>query len=417
MAKVEVHVYDLSNGLARVMSQSVVGKQVDIIPHTGVVVDWGGSKRIEYFFGGGICVTPAGQSVPMAACEVLDFGTTAKTEAELLSFLREASPRFTASTYDLLTHNCNHFSNEVATYLTGRPVPERILNVANEALSTPQGQALRGMLEGFQTSINQSNSGNALNPLGGAPAAALASAAPPPTAAAPVPAAPAAAPPAPSQADETAAALREVTAADTEAARACLTTLRKVALNLLEHPADDKYRRIKLANPAFNKKVMECPGGTDLFLCLGFCPDTIDGVDFWVWGGGADAAAGLDEPLQAARVFEAQLAASLQRLPPPPQPPAPAPAPAAPVPPAPPGGLGGFGGLGGMGGGLPAGMNPAMMQQMATMMQQNPGMMQQAQQMMSQNPQAMQRTPSGGSNRGRADSRLLRPSHGLVRAP
>ena len=75
MAKVEVHVYDLSNGLARVMSQSVVGKQVDIIPHTGVVVDWGGSKRIEYFFGGGICVTPAGQSVPMAACEVLDFGT------------------------------------------------------------------------------------------------------------------------------------------------------------------------------------------------------------------------------------------------------------------------------------------------------------------------------------------------------
>ena len=90
--------YDLSNGLARVMSQSVVGKQVDIIPHTGVVVDWGGGKKLEYFFGGGICVTAAGKSVPMAACEVLEFGSTPKTEAELLSFCREASPRFTAAT-------------------------------------------------------------------------------------------------------------------------------------------------------------------------------------------------------------------------------------------------------------------------------------------------------------------------------
>ena len=69
-----------------------------------------------------------------------------------------------------------------------------------------------------------------------------------------------------------------------------------------------------------------------------------------------------------------------------------------------------------MGGGLPAGMNPAMMQQMATMMQQNPGMMQQAQQMMSQNPQAMQRTPSGGSNRGRAHPPLARIRSGSVTA-
>ena len=115
--------YDLSNGLARVMSQSVVGKQVDIIPHTGVVVDWGG-RRLEYFFGGGICVTPAGAAVPMEACEVLDLGTTSKSEAELLAFLRTASPRFTAATYDLLTHNCNHFSDEVARFPDPNPNPD-----------------------------------------------------------------------------------------------------------------------------------------------------------------------------------------------------------------------------------------------------------------------------------------------------
>ena len=35
---IKVYVYDLSNGIARTMSMAVVGKQVDLIPHTGVVI-------------------------------------------------------------------------------------------------------------------------------------------------------------------------------------------------------------------------------------------------------------------------------------------------------------------------------------------------------------------------------------------
>ena len=65
MSAVAVHVYDLSNGIARAMSMAVVGKQVDMIPHTGVVV-----HGKEYFFGGGICSTAPGQSMPMPPCEV-----------------------------------------------------------------------------------------------------------------------------------------------------------------------------------------------------------------------------------------------------------------------------------------------------------------------------------------------------------
>ena len=38
MAPIAVYVYDLSGGMARAMSMAMVGKQVDIIPHTGVVV-------------------------------------------------------------------------------------------------------------------------------------------------------------------------------------------------------------------------------------------------------------------------------------------------------------------------------------------------------------------------------------------
>ena len=122
------------------------GKQLDIVPHTSVVVDWG-SKTLEYFFGSGIQCKPVGEAVPMEPCEVLDFGTTTKTEADLVEYLRLASLRFTATTYDVFSHNCNNFSDEVAQFLTGQAVPERILNMANEALSTSRGKALRGLLD------------------------------------------------------------------------------------------------------------------------------------------------------------------------------------------------------------------------------------------------------------------------------
>lgn len=47
--EVVVHVYDLSAGMAAALSQSLIGKQIDGVWHTGVVV-----FGREYFFGGGI---------------------------------------------------------------------------------------------------------------------------------------------------------------------------------------------------------------------------------------------------------------------------------------------------------------------------------------------------------------------------
>ena len=51
--RVRLHVYDLSQGLARNMSMSFLGVHIDIIPHTGIVC-YGN----EYFFSGGIQVQP-----------------------------------------------------------------------------------------------------------------------------------------------------------------------------------------------------------------------------------------------------------------------------------------------------------------------------------------------------------------------
>ena len=71
----------------------------------------------RYFFGGGICVTAVGAAMPMPPCEILEVGRTSKTEAQLTAFLSSITNQFTAATYDLLNHNCNHFSNAVVRFL------------------------------------------------------------------------------------------------------------------------------------------------------------------------------------------------------------------------------------------------------------------------------------------------------------
>ena len=96
---VTLHVYDLSMGMARTMSPALLGRTIDLIPHTGIVL-----QGIEYFFGGGIQQMPT-QQVPLTMglqpVERLRLGTTTKTIAEFRAFLHSIRDRFTMATYDL----------------------------------------------------------------------------------------------------------------------------------------------------------------------------------------------------------------------------------------------------------------------------------------------------------------------------
>eukprot|EP00392_Amoebophrya_sp_AT5.2_P009401 g9429.t1 len=359
MPRVQCYVYDISQGMARMMSMPLLGKQVDIIPHSGIVC-----FGKEYFFGGGVCVTAAGQSVPMPPCEVLDLGEAQKSEAELNAFLAQISPQYTVQTYNLLKHNCNHFANEVAKFLCDNGVPDRIVNIADEALSTPQGQQMRGLIENFESQMRQNNGANQLNPFGnttstmpatGGSASASSSAAPAgansmdtSTSAGAL-----------ADFERAVAEVRKVE--DVERKRACFATLNKMCANIHTNPTEEKYRKIKMENPAFNKKVAECDGGTECILALGFAPEEVDGVDFWV------AAPAPTPPPQTSFGASGMTNPLLNNfgggMPPP---------------------------TGGMPGGpLPGGIPPGMAQQAQQMMASNPQMASQAQQLMN-NPQQMQ---------------------------
>jgi desumoylating isopeptidase 1 len=106
--------------MAAQFSRQLVGKYIEGVWHTGIVI-----YNKEYYFGGGISYdapgrTPFGKINQILQCnignptKVLDLGFTELPEELFLEFLREATPRFTAATYNVFKHNCNNFTNECA---------------------------------------------------------------------------------------------------------------------------------------------------------------------------------------------------------------------------------------------------------------------------------------------------------------
>jgi len=349
MPKVQAYVYDITQGMASRMSVALLGKQIDIIPHTGIVV-----FGKEYYFGSGPCIGVPGQSVPVATSQILDLGETSKTCEELEAYIQAVlALEHTAEKYNLLDHNCNHYADAVAKFLLDSAgLPSWIVNIAQEALSTPQGQSLRVMIETMERSMRSNmDGGSALNPFGnsGAPASAASPLQPTSATVAADP--------------ELEAALRDVAAAPVEVRRVALQTLLKITENAERSPAEEKFRRIKMANAVFTKKVAACSGGVEAMVACGWLPDcTPDGEDAWVLS--EDAARRQAQPKQ-------RFAAELAKLPVAPAQPAAAPQ-SAPAPPA--ATMPGLGGLGGS-------ASPEMLQQ-AQQMMQNPQMMAQMQQMM-----------------------------------
>ncbi|KAK1793928.1 hypothetical protein P4O66_010846 [Electrophorus voltai] len=153
---VKLYVYDLSKGLARQLSPLMLGKQLEGIWHTSIVI-----HEEEVFFGGqGISSCPPGGTLLGEPHFIVDLGNTEVNGdifTEYLSSLGESTYR--ADRYHLFEHNCNTFSNELAQFLTGRKIPSYITDLPSDVLSTPFGQTLRPFIE----SVTITPPGNAMN--------------------------------------------------------------------------------------------------------------------------------------------------------------------------------------------------------------------------------------------------------------
>lgn len=150
---VTIHVYDLSQGMARSMSQMFLGKQIDGIWHTGIVV-----YNQEYYFGGGICAGPPSQTPYGYPTKVENIGFTQIPQDVFHEFLQSISSKFSLSTYDLFKNNCNNFTEECCQFLTGESIPSYITGLPAEVLNTPLGRMIEPMITNIQNQmINGAN--------------------------------------------------------------------------------------------------------------------------------------------------------------------------------------------------------------------------------------------------------------------
>lgn len=162
--EVQLYIYDLSKGLAKSLSSVFLGKQLPGIWHTSIV-----AYGREYFFGSmGIESCGAGQTILREPDQILTLGHTELPYSLFLEYifaLGESS--YKPQTYDLFKHNCNNFTQEVATFLTGKSIPQEILDLPDEFLNTPLG----GTLQTYFSSLSlRGETARGLSFGGGAPA-------------------------------------------------------------------------------------------------------------------------------------------------------------------------------------------------------------------------------------------------------
>lgn len=146
--KVTLYIYDISNGMAASFGQMIVGKHVEAIYHTSLVV-----FNKEFYFSGGICYDPVGTTAFGRPIKTMDMGTTELTVQDLFEYLQAVKDKYSFSTYHVFENNCNHFTNDICEFLTGSSLPNHILHQAKEYRESPIGK----FIEGMQVNLNNNH--------------------------------------------------------------------------------------------------------------------------------------------------------------------------------------------------------------------------------------------------------------------
>lgn len=110
-----------------------------------------------------------------------------------------------------------------------------------------------------------------------------------------------------------------------EKSTACIETITKYLQNIIQHPDEEKYRKIRQSNRIFCEKVRPCEGALDFLLAAGFKEQTIDDEAFLIYsdeseasegggGGGVDQLQELLESLQHSEIIPLELDRNIQLL-------------------------------------------------------------------------------------------------------
>lgn len=291
---VRLALYDLSGGMAAKLSASMGellnGQHIEMVPHSGIRV-----FGREYFYSGAIQshnaeVVEGWVGMKPVRLEVI--GRTTKTIPELDEFVLSIRREWTVDSYDVMHHNCNDFAKSLASFLCdGKDMyPEWILRLPTQVLETPLGQAIEPMLRQSQAKLNerlreqQHSTKITVKRTSGVTETISV------------------------RPDMTVGELREkfgrlvysgkllseddsmllldvvapgstVIAAAGKASApfslssldtSVLQTLSKICANVIKHPAEPKYRTLKLDNAAFRKKVVDHSGALDVLKRAGF---------------------------------------------------------------------------------------------------------------------------------------------------
>ncbi|KAI5958687.1 uncharacterized protein KGF55_005685 [Candida pseudojiufengensis] len=147
-AKVQVYVYDLSKGLAKLYSPMLLGFEIEAIYHTSVVV-----RGEEYYLDQGIKKLPVKQFHEKygSPIEIIDIGETYIDDSIILEFINDLNNheemKYHAQNYDLFKNNCNHFTNTMLEFLCDKKLNDKILNLPEIVLKSPAGQMLQNMIQ------------------------------------------------------------------------------------------------------------------------------------------------------------------------------------------------------------------------------------------------------------------------------
>ncbi|KAJ8923017.1 hypothetical protein NQ315_001565 [Exocentrus adspersus] len=147
--KVELYIYDLSGGMAATMSPMLIGKRIEGIWHTSIVV-----YNREYFFGSsGVESCNPGATVLGAPLKVQPLGETQVPYSVFIDYINGLSEStYAGATYNLFKHNCNNFSEDIAQFLCGASIPKYILDLPNEVLSSSLGAAYPALVAQLEKS-------------------------------------------------------------------------------------------------------------------------------------------------------------------------------------------------------------------------------------------------------------------------